>query len=118
MDITVEEITSRLQDLPVEIYKREIRCNILREKADLAQLDFDREFAKEFQLAMASDLTAAEARQQATAKTADLKIALIKANSRLGAAQVKLHKVSNEFVSIRKQASIKNEEIFNERARR
>lgn len=110
-DLTIEQVIFHLQNLPKEIYKLEQHCIYLRGELDQAELDFDREFARAFQIAKLEEKKDPEARQFAVTESLEFRQAKNSARIALGAAEVELRKAQNEFVSVRKIASIKNEEM-------
>lgn len=112
-----EEITARLTELPALIYKREIRANLLSKKCSEAEAEYDRLFASTYQQLRLTVATSTDAKMGAEAdpEVSAARTAWILAESRYNAEAVKVRKLDNEFVALRKIASIRNEEIMQTR---
>ena len=112
-DLSIAEICERLQSLPEAIAVQEQVVIKATETLRFSELELDREYAKTFCEAKARDLKDAEAKQEATKIVIDKgwRAARDYNEFRLMTEQVILRKLQNEFVSIRKIASMKNDEL-------
>lgn len=112
-DLSIAEICERLQSLPESIAIQEQQVIKATENMRLCELNSDREYAKAFCTAKAVDLKDSEAKQEAikTLIEQGWRTSQNSSEIKLMAEQMILRKLQNEFVSIRKLASMKNDEL-------
>lgn len=102
----IEYINDCLRRYPEDIYKASMRTEELREAWQLTEARKDYETAKAFLTAKASGLTVGEADKTATASVYETAGAVIMAESSYRRAMADQLRLENEFVGVRKQASL------------